>query len=100
MDSSPSFWLFSALSSISAKDSLMAAQQAAQMQAQLDAANKMYQQQTEQINRANQKTPDSGAMMSANAQRGKSGQSGTMLTGPTGLDLSQLKLGKSTLLGA
>ena len=61
---------------------------------------KLYQQQTEQINRANQKQPDTTSMMAANLQAAKGGQSGTMLTGPTGVDLDQLKLGKTTLLGA
>ena len=50
-------------------------------------------------NRANAKTPDVAAMMAANALAGSSGQSGTMLTGPGGVDPSMLTLGKSTLLG-
>ena len=50
-------------------------------------------------NRANAKTPDVAAMMAANALAGSSGQSGTMLTGPGGVDPSLLTLGKSTLLG-
>ena len=56
--------------------------------------------QQQAMNRQNQKTPDVGAMLSANAQQAKGGQSGTMLTGPTGVDASSLSLGKNTLLGA
>lgn len=50
-------------------------------------------------NRANAKSPDSAAMMAANILAGKAGQSGTMLTGPTGVDPTTLTLGKSSLLG-
>jgi len=55
--------------------------------------------QTEQINRANAKSPDSGALLAANQQSAKGGQSGTMLTGPAGIDPNTLSLGKSSLLG-
>jgi len=55
--------------------------------------------QTEQINKANAKSPDVGALLSANQQNAKGGQSGTMLTGPGGIDPSVLSLGKSSLLG-
>ena len=51
-------------------------------------------------NRANSKSPDIGAMLSSNQQAAKGGQSSTMLTGPQGVDMSQLNLGKNTLLGA
>jgi hypothetical protein len=37
--------------------------------------------------------------MAANVLAGKAGQSGTMLTGPQGVDPTQLTLGKQTLLG-
>ncbi|AQW29118.1 hypothetical protein JK151_08905 [Ralstonia syzygii subsp. celebesensis] len=77
-----------------------------QASAQKDAAQKAQQnaaQQADQAdqanNRANAKSPDVGAMLSANQQAAKGGMSGTMLTGPTGVDPSQLSLGKSTLLG-
>jgi hypothetical protein len=55
--------------------------------------------QTEQINRANAKSPDTGALLSANQQAAKGGISGTMLTGPAGVDQNTLSLGKSSLLG-
>lgn len=51
-------------------------------------------------NAANAKTPDSAAMLAANLAAGKSGAAGTMLTGPGGVDPSQLTLGKSSLLGS
>lgn len=50
-------------------------------------------------NRANAKSPDLGAIASATEQAAKGGQSGTLLTGPTGVDTSSLLLGKKTLLG-
>ena len=51
-------------------------------------------------NRANQKSPDSMAILDAASQAGKTGASGTMLTGPQGVDPNALSLGKNTLLGA
>jgi hypothetical protein len=50
-------------------------------------------------NRANAKTADVGAMSSRNTLDAKGGISGTMLTGPQGVDPKTLLLGKSTLLG-
>lgn len=50
-------------------------------------------------NRANAKSPDLGAIASATEQAAKGGQSGTMLTGPSGVDTSSLLLGKKSLLG-
>lgn len=52
------------------------------------------------FNRANQKRPDTMALLSAAQQAGKMGASGTMLTGSAGIDPSTLNLSKSTLLGA
>lgn len=69
------------------------------LQAQVAAADRLYTQQSEQFNRANQKQPDTAAITAANVQSSKSGQSGTMLTGPAGVDLTSLLLGKNTLLG-
>lgn len=74
--------------------------------AQSDAQNQSKQAAKDQatsadiaMNRANQKAPDTSAILSGIQQAGKFGQSGTMLTGPTGVDSSSLTLGKSTLLG-
>src|SRR4051812_35523418 len=60
-----------------------------------NAAAKNQQMQDEANNRANAKSPDSAAAMAANAMAGKGGQSGTMLTGPSGVDPSSLTLGKN-----
>ena len=58
------------------------------------------QQSADQANnKANAKAPDITAMLSANMLAGKSGQSGTMLTGSQGVDPSLLTLGKTSLLG-
>lgn len=53
----------------------------------------------EAANKANAKTPDITAMMAASALASRSGQAGTMLTGPQGLSSGSLLLGKTTLLG-
>lgn len=50
-------------------------------------------------NKANQKRANSSTLLSSNEMAAKGGQSGTMLTGPTGVDPSALQLGKTTLLG-
>jgi hypothetical protein len=50
-------------------------------------------------NRANPKRPDLAAMLTGNAAAAKGGQSGTMLTGPAGVDPNALALSKTTLLG-
>lgn len=54
----------------------------------------------EAMGRENQKKPDTNALLSAAQQAGKAGASGTMLTGPQGVDPGSLSLGKSTLLGS
>lgn len=73
------------------KDAMEQAKQAnAQTQAAADQA----------LNRANPAKPNTAANMSALQQQAKGGPSGTMLTGPTGVDPSTLSLGKSTLLGS
>lgn len=50
-------------------------------------------------NKANQKRANSSGLLSSNQMAAKGGQSGTMLTGPTGVDPTALQLGKTTLLG-
>lgn len=73
-------------------------QRSAQRQAlaQADASAKAAD---EANNKANQKRPDVAGALSSAMQSGKSGASGTMLTGPGGVDPSSLTLGKQTLLG-
>ena len=51
-------------------------------------------------NRADQKSPDTASILSAAQQASKGGASGTMLTGPLGVDPDTLKLGKTSLLGS
>lgn len=65
-----------------------------------DNANKQAKAADEANNRANSQKPDTSAILSAAQQSGKAGASGTMLTGPSGIDPGTLQLGKSTLLGA
>ena len=75
-------------------------QQAAQAQA-VKAAEGQRKRSEMAINQANRQTPNvAGIMQSARAGGGDSGASGTMLTGPTGVDPNALALGKSTLLGS
>ncbi len=62
-------------------------------------ADRQAKQAEMEMNRANQKQPDTKALLSAAQQSGRAGASGTMLTGPAGIDPSALSLGKSTLLG-
>lgn len=81
------------------------ANKAADAQSQANAtatsnATKAADQADQANNRANGKSPDIGATLSRNTLGAKGGQSGTMLTGPQGVDPKTLLLGKSTLLGA
>ena len=50
-------------------------------------------------NRANQKRPNANAILASAQQAAKGGMGGTLLTGPQGVDSSELSLGRSTLLG-
>lgn len=63
-------------------------------------AKKNQQLTEEATNRANAKKPDIGALLAANMLSAKAGNASTMLTGPTGIDASQLTLGKNSLLGS
>jgi hypothetical protein len=54
----------------------------------------------ESLNQATQKRPNTLSIVDQAAQAGKSGSSGTMLTGSQGVDLSSLQLGRNKLLGA
>lgn len=69
---------------------------AAQQQA---ASDKLYAQQEQEINRQNARGPDTQALFAQNEIEGQQGASGTMLTGPMGVDPNSLSLGKNTLLG-
>ena len=72
--------------------------ESAQQQAQAN-ADKQEKAADQATNRANQKKPDTRAILDAATQAGKGGASGTMLTGAQGIDPSMLNLGKNTLLG-
>ncbi len=75
----------------------------AQQDAQKEARNnalKAEQNAQQATNRANQKKPDTAGILDAASQSGKAGASGTMLTGPQGIDPAALNLGKNTLLGS
>ena len=63
-------------------------------------ADRTAKQADQDFNRANQRQPDTAAILSAAQQAGKGGASGTMLTGAQGVDPASLTLGKNTLLGA
>ncbi len=63
-------------------------------------ADRTAKQADQDFNRANQRKPDTAAILSAAQQAGKGGASGTMLTGAQGVDPASLTLGKNTLLGA
>lgn len=65
-----------------------------------DAAQKQATASDQAINRANQKTPDVGAILSGAQRDAKGGGGGTMLTGPAGIDPSSLSLSKTSLLGS
>lgn len=73
-----------------------------QQQAMQDAKQRAQKQEAasdQAFNKANAKTPDIASIMSGASQSARSGGGGTMLTGPQGIDMSALNLGKSTLLG-
>lgn len=65
-----------------------------------DSAKTNASAQEQQFNKLNGKQPDTAAALDQNMQAGKNGPSGTLLTGPQGIDPSKLTLGRNTLLGA
>jgi hypothetical protein len=62
-------------------------------------ATKQADQADQANNKANAKQPDVMSLNAANMANAKGGVSGTMLTGPQGVDPNSLLLGKTTLLG-
>ena len=76
----------------------MRQQEVAQTQ-QLAQAKEAASTSQQNINKANQRRPDTQAIMADTQMASGSGASGTMLTGPQGIDPQQLALGKNTLLG-
>lgn len=74
------------------------AQSSAQNEARAN-ANRQAAAAEQAQNKANQKRPDTSAILSAVGQAGKAGESGTLLTGPAGVGANTLNLGRNTLLG-
>lgn len=70
-----------------------------QLELARDNAKKQAAYQDQAINRANQKTPDVAAIMSGAQRDAKNGGGSTMLTGPSGVDISSMSLSKTSLLG-
>jgi hypothetical protein len=52
------------------------------------------------MNKVNAKKPNYAGMLTGNEAAAKGGVGGTLLTGPQGIDLNPLLLGKNTLLGS
>ena len=77
------------------RQAAQAEKEAQQLKANVDKQEKASEMAA---NRANQKSPDTRSILDAARQAGKSGVSGTMLTGPAGVDPALLSLGKNTLL--
>lgn len=80
------------------QDLALAQQTSAQAEAKTAAETQASTAQ-QNVNRARQKAPDVGAIQEAAQAGAKGGAAGTMLTGPQGVDVSALQLGKNTLLG-
>ena len=102
--STVAIWALAAASAYSAVSSNQNAKKAAKQQesAQNDAKQQALAQEKaadEASNMQNMKSPDTGAMMSAAMMSGKSGVSGTMLTGAQGVEKDKLNTKRSTLLG-
>lgn len=74
-----------------------------QEQAQAQAARQAEQQATKSeqaMRRVSQQAPDVASIMASAQEGAGGGPSATMLTGPQGVDPSQLSLGRNTLLGS
>jgi len=81
-----------------AQEEAMQKQQAAQARASRQAEAQATASKAA-IRRSEQQAPDVASIMAAAQQSGAGGPAGTMLTGPAGIDPSQLTLGRNTLLG-
>lgn len=66
----------------------------------VDSARRQADAADQAFNRANGKVPDVMGITDSNRMNAKGGQSGTMLTGTSGVDPTALLLGKKTLLGS
>lgn len=81
-----------------AQNAAMDQQRAAQAEA-TRAAETQAERSQQAINAANRKSPDMSSIMGAAASQASGGPSGTMLTGPGGVNPQDLALGRNTLLG-
>lgn len=88
----------SAAASIYTGNQQAKAQKSAMAQAQAN-ADKQATAAEQAANRANQKRPDTSAILDAANQAGRGGVTGTMLTGPQGVDKNAMALGRNALLG-
>lgn len=77
----------------------LAQQERAQQEAKLS-AEKQAKTSEETMNAATRKNPDVASIMAAAEATQQGGLGSTMLTGASGIDPNDLKLNKSTLLGA
>ncbi len=96
--------LGAAVSIFTAKKQAKAANESNAIARQNMAANearalKQEQENDQAMNRANQKKPNTAAILAAAQQAGKGGIGGTLLTGPSGVPDDLLSLGKTGLLG-
>lgn len=76
----------------------LAAQEKAQKDAQSLAAAQL-RQNAEALRKAQGNKPDVGALLAGAQEGGKKGLGATLLTGPSGVDPNNLKLGKPSMLG-
>jgi len=81
-----------------AQKQAMEQQQAAQARASRQAEEQATASKAA-IRRREQQMPDVASIMAAAQESGMGGPASTMLTGPAGIDPSQLTLGRNTLLG-
>lgn len=81
-----------------AQKKAMEQQQAAQARASRQAEAQAAESKAN-IRRSQQQAPDVASIMAAAQESGAGGPASTMLTGPAGIDPSQLTLGRNTLLG-
>ncbi len=81
-----------------AQEEAMRNQQAAQARAGRQAEAQAAESKAN-IRRSQQQAPDVASIMAAAQESGAGGPASTMLTGPAGVDPSQLTLGRNTLLG-
>lgn len=83
----------------SAQERAMQEQRRSQQRAAME-AEKQASASEAAMRRASAREPDVAGIMAAAQQTAAGGPSATMLTGPQGIDPSQLSLGRSSLLGS